>query len=145
MFICHSDPVLFDENFQLPCLGAYGKPIDPDMTLAGFTEGAYNNATTMIITFVVNNYQEEGKMAEVMAWEKSFVEYMKAYINDSSHANLTIHYSTPKNVQHKLRVWWTYRDLVEYVHIVITRAVKIISSMFRQQLCWLNILCPWFT
>ena len=105
MFICHSDPVLFDEMLQLPCLGAYGKPIDPDMTLAGFTEGAYKNATTMIITFVVNNYQEEGKMAKVMAWEKSFVEYMKAYINDSSHANLTIHYSTPENVQHKLRVW----------------------------------------
>ena len=104
LFVCHSAPALFDEKLQVPCLGAYGKPVDPDITLAGFTGHAYNNATTMIITFVVNNYQEESKMAEVMAWEKSFVEYMKVYNNDSSHANLTIHYSTPKNVQHKLRV-----------------------------------------
>ena len=103
------------------------------MALPGFTGKAYNNATTLIITFVVNNYQEESKMAEVMAWERSFVEYMKMYINDSSHANLTIHYSTPLNVQHKLRVWWTYRDLAEECdHNVITHVVKIISSMIAR-------------
>ena len=84
-----------------------------------------------LLPFVVNNYQEESKMAEVMAWEKSFVEYMKVYNNDSSHANLTIHYSTPKNVQHKLRVWWwTYRDLAECDNNVIRRAVENISPMF---------------
>ena len=105
LFSCHRYPALFDEKLQVPCLGAYGKPVDPAIALAGFKENAYNNATTMIITFVVNNYQDQSKMAEVMAWEKSFVEYMKAYINDSSHANLTIHYTTPENVQHKLRVW----------------------------------------
>lgn len=103
--LCHSDPASpFDEKLKIPCLGAFGGPVDPNIALAGFTGTAYNNATTMIITFVVNNYQEESKMAEVMAWEKSFVEYMKVYINDSSHANLTIHYSTPENIQHKLRV-----------------------------------------
>ena len=59
--------------------------------------------TTMIITFVVNNYQDQSKMAEVMVWDKSFVEYMKVYTNDSSHANLTIHYSTPEDVQQELR------------------------------------------
>ena len=131
LFVCHSVPALFDEKLHVPCLGAYGKPVDPDTSLAGFTGQAYNNATTMIITFVVNNYQEESKMAEVMAWEKSFVEYMKVYTKDSSHANLTIHYSTPKNVQHKLRVWWwTYRDLAECDNNVIRRAVENISPMF---------------
>ena len=78
--------------------------MNPNTALAGFTGDAYNNATTMIITFVVNNYQDPSKMAEVMAWEKSFEKYMKMYINDSSHANLTIHYSTSENVLHKLRV-----------------------------------------
>ena len=51
LFVCHSAPALFDEKLQVPCLGAYGKPVDPDITLAGFTGHAYNNATTMIITF----------------------------------------------------------------------------------------------
>ena len=59
--------------------------------------------TTMIITFVVNDYEDQSKMAEVMVWDKSFVEYIKVYTKDSSHANLTMHYSTPEDVQHELR------------------------------------------
>jgi len=103
LICCRYPASPFDWKLGLPCLGAFGGPVNPSTALAGFTGNAYNNATTMIITFVVNNYQDESKKAEVMAWEKSFVEYMKEYINDSSHANI-IHYSTPESIQHKLRL-----------------------------------------
>ncbi|XP_078383034.1 NPC intracellular cholesterol transporter 1-like [Oculina patagonica] len=89
----------FDERLQEPCLGAFGGPVDPNITLAGFTGTAYKNASTMIITYVVNNYQDESKLAEVMAWEKVFIKYMEAYTNDSSHANLTIKYFTPGSIE----------------------------------------------
>ena len=102
----------FDERLKEPCLGAFGAPVDPNITLAGFTDTAYKNASTLIITYVVNNYQDENKMAEVMAWEKAFIKYMNVYVNDSSHANLTISYSTPGSVEqpnYGIEVW-TYRD-----------------------------------
>ena len=91
----------FDEKLQEPCLGAFGGPVDPNIALAGFTGTAYKNASTMIITYLVNSYQDESKMAKVMAWEKAFIKYMEVYVNDSSHANLTITYSTPGNFERR--------------------------------------------
>ena len=50
---------------------------------------------------MVNNYQDESKIAEVMAWEKEFIKYMDVYVNDSSHANLTISYTTPGRIERR--------------------------------------------
>ena len=75
--------------------------MDPNIVLTGFTGTAYKNATTLIITYMVNNYQDKSKMAEVQAWEKEFIKYMDVYVNDSSHANLTISYSTPGSVEER--------------------------------------------
>ena len=44
------------------CLSAYGGPIMPDMVLDGFDGKAYQNATTLIITFVVNNHKDTTKL-----------------------------------------------------------------------------------
>ena len=89
----------FDEKLKEPCLGAFGGPVDPNNALAGFTGTAYKNASTIIITYLVNNYPDESKLAEVMAWEKAFIKYMEVYVNDRSHANLTVKYSTPGSVE----------------------------------------------
>lgn len=92
-----------DDKLKEPCLqGAYGGPVNPNIALGGFTGTAYENATTMIITFVVNNYQDKSKLAKAMAWEKAFLEYMKEYVVESSNRNLTISFSAERAIQDEL-------------------------------------------
>ena len=81
-----------------PCLGAYGGPVAPDIALGGFDGTAYQNATTLIITFVVNNHKNKSKLGKALAWEKAFLEYMKSYKNE----NLTISFSAERAIQDEL-------------------------------------------
>ena len=76
--------------------------MNPDIVLGGFDGTAYQNATALIITFVVNNFKEKSKVAKAMAWEKAFIEFMKDYIQDSSNSNLTISFSAERAIQDEL-------------------------------------------
>ena len=93
---------VIDKILNEPCLGAYGGPVNPNIALGGFNRTAYENATTMIITFVVNNYQDKSKLKKAMAWEKAFLEYMKEYVQNSSNRNLTISFSAERAIQDEL-------------------------------------------
>ena len=98
-----SSPTAINDNkLNEPCLGAYGGPVNPNIALGGFNGTAYENATTMIITFVVNNYQDKSKLAKAMAWEKAFLEYMKDYVQNSSNGDLTISFTAERAIQDEL-------------------------------------------
>lgn len=102
IFFFSSPTSVLDTKLKVPCLGAYGGPINPNIALGGFSGSAYENASTMIITFVVNNHQDKSKLGKAMAWEKAFLEYMKEYVKDSANANLTISFSAERAIQDEL-------------------------------------------
>ena len=85
-----------------PCLSAYGGPINPNLVLGGFEGTAYQNASTLIITFVVNNHKDKTKLKKAMAWEKKFIEYMKDYTKNRENRNLTISFSAERAIQDEL-------------------------------------------
>ena len=74
----------------------------PDMVLDGFDGKAYQNATTLIITFVVNNHKDTTKLKKAMAWEKAFIEFMKDYTKDPKNENLTISFTAERAIQDEL-------------------------------------------
>ena len=88
----------WDERLKESCLGAFGGPVEPRVVLDDFNGTAYQNATTLIITFVVNNHSDKSKLEKPLAWEKAFKEYMKKYIENPKNSNLTISFSTPRAV-----------------------------------------------
>ena len=103
MLCSFSSPTLINEPALLvPCLGAYGGPVNPNIALGGFDGTAYENASTLIITFVVNNHQNKSKVTKAMAWEKAFLDYMKEYVKNSSNKNLTISFSAERAIQDEL-------------------------------------------
>lgn len=59
------------------CLALYGGPVDPAIALGGFLEPGrplsdkppYENATAIIITFLVNNYHNKTKLEPALNWE----------------------------------------------------------------------------
>lgn len=71
-------------SYNPDCLGVYGGPIDPDIALGGFLksgrslskERPYNEATAVILTFLVNNHHNKTKLQPAMEWEKEFVKFM---------------------------------------------------------------------
>ena len=87
---------------KMPCLAEYGGPVDPNIALGGFNGTAYENATTLIITFVVNNYQDKSKLNKAMAWEKAFLEYMEKYVKERSNKDLIISFSAERAIQDEL-------------------------------------------
>ena len=72
----------WDERLKEPCLGAFGEPVEPIAVLDDFNGAAYENATTLVITFVVNNHTDKRKLEKPLAWEKPFKEYMEKYIEN---------------------------------------------------------------
>jgi len=94
---------IYDNNFGgTPCLGENGVPVDPNIVLGGFQGKDYKMSNAMIITFVVNNHNDEKKNAKAEAWEKAFIEYMKAYVKDPENSNLTISFSSERSIQDEL-------------------------------------------
>jgi Niemann-Pick C1 protein len=74
------------------CLGEDGLPANPDFIL-GFNYTDYNLANYLVINFVFKNHTEETKNAMAEAWEKAFLSYMKKYVQNPKHSNLTIRFS----------------------------------------------------
>ena len=85
-----------DSRLKEPCISAFGGVINPKLVLGGYPYDVYQNATTLMIYFAVNNYKDESKLAEVITWEKAFKEFMADYVNNTAHANLTIAYFKPE-------------------------------------------------
>ena len=56
------------------CLASYGGPVDPAIALGGFIKPgetlskhvSYEKATTVILTFLVNNYYNKSKVEPAM-------------------------------------------------------------------------------
>lgn len=89
----------FEEMLQEPCITAFGGAVLPGDVLAGFPRPAYHNATTLEITLSVKNNLKGSEMAKVMAWVKAFQLFMKDYVNNPSHSNLTIAHYTPRTLE----------------------------------------------
>ena len=79
----------YDNNFKLEtgetigCLAEYGGPAFPYVVLGGFRNGEptsgensvgdealYMNATSLILTFLVNNKQNKDELKPAKDWEK---------------------------------------------------------------------------
>ena len=136
----------------MPCLGAFGGPVDPNVALGGFgrkltvdnpTSKAYNDiilppslsvepsgspdyqtAEALIITFVVKNHLDESanKMAET--WEKAFLQYLDNY--NSSKINIT--YSAEVS-------WWTPEHVIflrvfsRSIHVLQVYVHSLVSTL----------------
>ncbi|XP_060679902.1 NPC intracellular cholesterol transporter 1 [Hemiscyllium ocellatum] len=98
---CTRAPASLNDTTMLhdPCLGTFGGPIFPWLVLGGYNGDDYNNATALVITFPVNNYHNDTeKLNKALAWEKAFIDFLKAY-NDS---NLTIAFSTERSIEDEI-------------------------------------------
>ena len=91
-------------TFQRTCLGRYGGPVFPWVALGGFPDGEYLNATALVVTYSVMNYQNDTfqKMAE--AWEEKFIEYLQRYMGEDIDIAFSAQVSSHFQAAHMLNV-----------------------------------------
>ena len=66
----------------LPCTSLFGGPVSPSIAFGGYDGKNYADASTLVVTFVINNHDDDSKNARAKAWEKRFIDYLKNFEDD---------------------------------------------------------------
>lgn len=71
------------KSFQQTCMAQFGGPIDPYMVLGAFPTvdniPDYTKAQALIITITIRNQKHGKDLENALAWEKTFLDFMKTY------------------------------------------------------------------
>lgn len=81
---CIQAPLTQQTNsFKRTCMSKFGAPIDPYMVLGAFPTAKnipdYTKAQALIITVTIRNQKQGKDLENALAWEKTFLEFMKTY------------------------------------------------------------------
>ncbi|XP_059177253.1 NPC intracellular cholesterol transporter 1-like isoform X2 [Physella acuta] len=99
---CVQSPYSLNDTTRLhtPCLATYGGPVFPWVALGGFEGKTYRTATALVITFLVNNHQDQSKNGPAKAWESKFIEFMKNYT--AAHDDVEIAFSSERSIEDEI-------------------------------------------
>ncbi|KHJ43473.1 putative niemann-Pick C1 protein [Trichuris suis] len=98
---CLKNPVqVMDATpLSMPCLSEYGGPVFPYIALGGFNGTDYLSSTALVITYMVENYDNPQKNLAAMDWEEKFVEFVNGY----NHPNMTISFKVERSIEDEIR------------------------------------------
>ncbi|XP_062596314.1 NPC intracellular cholesterol transporter 1-like [Saccostrea cucullata] len=85
-------------GLNISCLAESDQPIFPWIALGGFDGDNHNSSEAIVITFIVNNHLDEEKNKKAEAWEKAFIEHMKAF----SSPDMTVSYSSERSIEDEI-------------------------------------------
>lgn len=74
--------------------------LKPGQSLAD--DPKFNEATAVIITFLVNNHHNKSKLVPAMEWEKKYVEFMKNWTKTKKPAFMDIAYTSERSIEDEL-------------------------------------------
>uniref|UniRef100_T1L5T1 SSD domain-containing protein n=1 Tax=Tetranychus urticae TaxID=32264 RepID=T1L5T1_TETUR len=109
---CLGNPFAPDDNlkpFHYPCLGEYGGPALPKVALGGFNiadsqkdaADAYTQATSLVITILINNHADKSQNKKAEAWEQVFLDYLHSF-NHTRFPDFDIAYFSERSVQDEI-------------------------------------------
>lgn len=93
--ICTSNPV--------DCLPPFQQPLKPNMIIGGVEDGDYVNAHAIIISWVVNNDDEEStQVAHAMDWEQELEAYLLDVQEQAARRGLRLSFNTEISLEKEL-------------------------------------------
>lgn len=100
----------FNNPYDTDCLAPYGGPIDPAVALGGFLKPGdalaksphYENATSIILTFLVTNHYEKSKLEPALEWESKYVELMKNFTSSNATQFMDIAFTSERSIEDEL-------------------------------------------
>lgn len=87
LFIKNKHCHLYRSPYNPLCLAPYGGPIDPSVALGGFSNSSdpitktapYEKATSLLLTFVLNNHNNKSLLTDALEWEKKYSGFILCY------------------------------------------------------------------
>ncbi|RZF39227.1 hypothetical protein LSTR_LSTR010321 [Laodelphax striatellus] len=100
----------FHNKYKSNCLAPYGGPVDPAIALGGFLKDnesisakpAYEQATSIILTFVVNNYYNASKLEPALKWEERFILFMKNWTKYEKPDFMDVAFTSERSIEDEL-------------------------------------------
>ncbi|XP_070495795.1 NPC intracellular cholesterol transporter 1 isoform X3 [Chironomus tepperi] len=101
----------FNNPYNIDCLASYGGIIDPAVAFGGFLKPGdtlsknphYENATSVILTFLVNNHYNVSDLTDALLWEEKFVSLMKNWTSDENTTKyLDIAFTSERSIEDEL-------------------------------------------
>ena len=100
----------FNNPYDLDCIASYGGPIDPAVAFGGFLKPgdnlakspSFENAQSVILTFLVNNQDNSSLLEPALEWEKQFVALMHNYTNSNRSKHLDIAFTSERSIEDEL-------------------------------------------
>ncbi|XP_065576590.1 NPC intracellular cholesterol transporter 1-like isoform X2 [Artemia franciscana] len=109
---CASNPTSpSDGNYEsVGCMAEYGGPVFPYVVLGGFLEkneitsdGAnFLNATALVLTVPVNNYQNDEHLSRSKDWEEKFLELMANWTANDKPEYMQVGYAAERSIEDEL-------------------------------------------
>ncbi|XP_018568156.1 Niemann-Pick C1 protein isoform X3 [Anoplophora glabripennis] len=92
------------------CLAKYGGPVDPAIALGGFLQPGetlakdphYENATAIILTFLVDNYHNKSRLVPALEWEKEFIAFMKNWTATEKPEFMDVAFTSERSIEDEL-------------------------------------------
>ncbi|XP_015376879.1 PREDICTED: Niemann-Pick C1 protein, partial [Diuraphis noxia] len=150
--------LIFCSNPYNPlCLAPYGGPVDPSIALGGFSNSSepitkmspYEKATSLLLTFVLNNHNSKSLLKDALEWENKFLDFMKNWTMVSKPSFMDVAYYSERSVEDELdreshsdmsTIAISY--LVMFLYIVCTLGWnKIILSFFGIVIVISSVVC----
>lgn len=147
----------FQNPYNPLCLAPYGGPVDPSVALGGFSNSSepitklspFEKATSLILTFVLNNHNSKPMLKDALEWENKFLDFMKNWTRDSNLSFMDVAYFSERSVEDELdreshsdvtTIAMSY--LVMFLYIVFTLGWnKIILSFFGIVIVISSVVC----
>lgn len=100
----------FNNPYDSDCLAPYGGPVDPAVALGGFLKSGdtlsktphYENATSIILTFLVNNHYNKSELVSALEWESKYVELMKNFTSSNATRFMDIAFTSERSIEDEL-------------------------------------------
>ncbi|VDK73285.1 unnamed protein product [Litomosoides sigmodontis] len=96
---CAQNPYQTTTRLGIPCLSAFGVPIQPYVVLGEFnSSNQWDSARGIVITILLNNHITAVKNKYAAAWEKVFALYLR----NISHQNYAISFMAERSIQDEI-------------------------------------------
>lgn len=95
----------FGNAYNPDCLAKYGGPVDPAIALGGFIEAgskAYEKASAVIITILVNNYHNKTKLDGALKWESNYVKFMQNWTETEKPDFMNVAFTSERSIEDEL-------------------------------------------
>ncbi|XP_060875869.1 NPC intracellular cholesterol transporter 1 homolog 1b-like isoform X2 [Metopolophium dirhodum] len=147
----------FHNPYNPLCLAPYGGPVDPSVALGGFSNSSepitkmspYEKATSLLLTFVLNNHNSKPLLKDALEWENKFLDFMKNWTMVSKPSFMDVAYYSERSVEDELdreshsdvsTIAISY--LVMFLYIVFTLGwSKILLSFFGIVIVISSVVC----